>query len=366
VEGVAAAVEGVETEQGVAAVKEVGEETEAEKKQQELEQQLENRIKIYNIVNEKLYPIKHNECLIGDQKVFGGILTLNNDDIPSGELLSRGQVIYISNVKDTQYKVELKLMNNNQDNINETIIMKNITEQILLKTHSKHFKLLYNYYECNNTDVENPLISVSELADGDLYKLLKSSEFLYNVDAVNNLYNLLVQCIVSLGTFNNFGYIHNHAGAVNFFYQTNNDNKEGYYKYKYDSDKTLYIKSCRYNIMLSDFGQSKNSINIQKYKYALCHLRILQEILHTDRIVKNSNDIDKEPYKNFYDNVRSIHEYLRTIYINKSTYNLTDLLEKLYTVVPNDILSQTIVETSSNILNNPVFDMTIKDSNPVT
>ena len=51
---------------------------------------------------------------------------------------------------------------------------------------------------------------------------------------------------------------------------------------------------------------------------------------------------------------------------NKSTYNLTDLLEKLYTVVPNDILSQTIVETSSNILNNPVFDMTIKDSNPVT
>lgn len=103
-----------------------------------------------------------------------------------------------------------------------------------------------------------------------------------------------------------------------------------------------------------------------KYKYALCHLRILQEILHTDRIVKNRNDIDKEPYKNFYDNVRSIHEYLRTIYINNSTYNFTDLLEKLYEVVPNDILSQTIDEKSSNILNKQDFDMTIKDSNPVT
>ena len=31
--------------------------------------------------------------------------------------------------------------------------------------------------------------------------------------------------------------------------------------------------------MLSDFGESKKSINIQKYTYALCHLRILQEIL---------------------------------------------------------------------------------------
>ena len=218
---------------------------------------LENRIDIYNIVNEKLNKIKHNECLnnVKDSKVLGDILTLNK------YVLSEGQAgkVYISKVKDkdTHFEVVLKLMKREQDNINETKIMKNITEQILLKKHSKHFTLFYNSYECKTTYDDSSLISVSELAEGDLDKLLKSSEFFDNVDdAVNNLYNLLVQCIVSLGTFHNFGYIHNDAHDRNFFYQTNNDNKEGYYKYNYENDKTFYIKSCCYNIMLTDFGFS--------------------------------------------------------------------------------------------------------------
>jgi len=330
---------------------------------------LKNRIKIYKIVNKKLVQIEHNECLKDDQKVLGGILTLNNYNIPRGELISRGHVIHISTVKDTQFNVELKLMKNNQDNINETKIMKNITEQILLKKRSKHFKLFYNSYKCDNTDVENPLISVSELAEGDLDKLLKSNEIFNNVDdAVKNLYNLLVQCIVSLGTFHNFGYKHNNALAANFFYQINNDYEEGYYKYKCDSysDKTFYIKSCRYNIMLSDFGKSKKIINIPKYVVLYDIMSILNYFrFNILRIIQNGNYIDIEPYKEFNANVGIIYEYLHTIN-NKSTYNFTDLLEKLYTVVPDDILSQTIPKTSSKILNNQVFDMTIKDINPVT
>ena len=289
------------------------------------------------------------------------------------EMLSKGQQgeVYISEVKDTQFKVALKLMNKNKVNIDETIIMKNITEQILLLKHSKHFTLFHNSYECDKTDDEPRLISVSELAEGDLYTLLTSSGFFDNVNvAVNNLYNLLVQCIVSLGTFHNFGYIHNDAHDRNFFYQTNNDNKEGYYKYNYENDKTFYIKSCRYNIMLSDFGKSKhlqsiNSIiNTEKTKDII---RILEKILSTISM-KYSNVIDKPLYKNlkiFHDKVLSIHNtYL--ININKSTYNFADLLKELYTVVPQDILSETIVETSSsNILNDQVFDMTITDRKPV-
>jgi hypothetical protein len=272
--------------------------------------------------------------------------------------------VYISKVKYTRYNVVLKLMKKNKDNIDETKIMKNITEQILLLKHSKHFTLFYNYYECGKTDVEHPLISVSELADGDLYTLLTSSGFFDNVDvAVNNLYNLLVQCIVSLGTFHNFGYIHNDAHDRNFFYQTNNDNKEGYYKYKYDTNKTFYIKSCKYNLILSDFGQSIHlNINTEKKD------DIKDDII---RILERFNSVILSKYNNDIKNITNtkLHKFINDIstlqkYL-KSTYNFADLLKELYTVVPQDILSQTIPKKSSNILNKQDFDITIKDSKPV-
>lgn len=322
---------------------------------------LENRIDIYNIVNKKLKKIKQNECLKKgkDSNVLGGILTLNK------EMLAQGVAgdVYISKVKDTQYEVLLKLTNKNPNNKNEAKIMKNITEQILFKKKSKHFTLFYNYYECKTTNDKNSLIFVSELADGDLYKLLKNSEFFDNVDdAVNNLYNLLVQCIVSLGTFHNFGYIHCDSHLKNFLYQTNNEYEKGYYKYKYDTDKTLYIKSCCYNIILTDFGFSEltKKTNMAE-RQAEDMIIILQSIIYfyinnKDFSEKIKTDIN---LIKFIKDVSTLKIYLTS---DKSKYNFTDLLEKLYECVPSDILSVTIDEKSSNILNKPVFDMTIKDS----
>jgi hypothetical protein len=321
---------------------------------------LENRIDIYNIVNKKLKKIKHNECLnnVKNSKVLGDILTLNK------YVLSEGQAgkVYISKVKDTHFEVVLKLMKREQDNINETKIMKNITEQILLKKHSKHFTLFYNSYECKTTYDDSSLISVSELAEGDLDKLLKSSEFFDNVDdAVNNLYNLLVQCIVSLGTFHNFGYIHNDSHLKNFLYQTNNDYEEGYYRYKY-KDKTFYIKSCRYNIMLGDFGLSgfTQTANMAE-RQAEDMIIILQSIIYF--YINNKDFSEKiKTDKKFLDFIMNVEDILNYLLTNKSKYNFTDLLNMLCTFVPSDILSLTIDESSSNILNNPDFDMTIKDS----
>jgi len=298
---------------------------------------------------------------VKDSNVLGDILTLNK------EMLSRGVAgkVYISKVKDkdTQFEVVLKLMKREQRNINEAKIMKNITEQILLKKHSKHFTLFYNSYECETTYDDSSLISVSELAEGDLDKLLKSSEFFDNVDdAVKNLYNLLVQCIVSLGTFHNFGYIHNDSHLKNFLYQTNNDYEEGYYRYKYENDKTFYIKSCCYNMMLTDFGFSvlTQTANMAE-RQAEDMIIILESIIY---FFKNNKDFS-EKFKTdinlikFIKNVSTLKKYLKS---DKSKYNFTDLLNELCTFVPSDILSQTIDESSSNILNNPVFDMTIKDS----
>ncbi len=162
------------------------------------------------------------------------------------------------------------------------------------------------------------MISVSELAEGDLDKLLKSSEFFDNVDdAVNNLYNLLVQCIVSLGTFHNFGYIHNDSHLKNFLYQTNNDYEEGYYRYKYkdkyDNDKTFYIKSCCYNIMLTDFGFSvlTQTANMAE-RQAEDMIIILESIIY---FFKNNKDFS-EKFKTDIINVSTLKNILNLINLN--------------------------------------------------
>jgi len=323
---------------------------------------LENRIDIYNIVNKKLKKINIKECLkknSNGKKVLSEILTLSDDILGKGVA---GKV-YISEVKDTQYNVALKLMKKTRDNKNETIIMENITQQILLNKHSKHFTLFYNNYECDTTNDETSLISVSELTEGDLDKLLKSSEFFNNVDdMVNNLYNLLVQCIVSLATFHNFGYIHQDSHLKNFLYQTNDHYEKGYYKYKYDNDTTFYIKSCRYNIMLSDFGFSKlpqtfSTANRQAEDMII----ILQSIIYFYRDNKDFSEKIKPDINliKFIKDVSTLEIYLRDS--DKSKYNFIDLLEKLYDLVPPGILSEEM-PSNYNILNEPVFDMTIKDS----
>jgi predicted unusual protein kinase regulating ubiquinone biosynthesis (AarF/ABC1/UbiB family) len=54
-------------------------------------------------------------------------------------------------------------------------------------------------------------------------------------------------------------YIHRDAHYGNFLYQENNE--IGYYHYIFNG-KNYYLKSCKYNIMIYDFGFA-NEINNQ-------------------------------------------------------------------------------------------------------
>jgi hypothetical protein len=57
-----------------------------------------------------------------------------------------------------------------------------------------------------------------------------------------------------------FGYIHKDAHMGNFLYQNNSEYQEAdnkYYHYDFDGI-SYYLKSCEYNIMIYDFGNSKN------------------------------------------------------------------------------------------------------------
>jgi predicted unusual protein kinase regulating ubiquinone biosynthesis (AarF/ABC1/UbiB family) len=96
------------------------------------------------------------------------------------------------------------------------------------------------------------LVSINELAHGDLKTLVAKRDVAGNM---NLMCNLLFQVFISIGTFQNLvGYVHNDAHYGNFLYQMNNE--KGYYEYEFDGKK-YYLKACGYNMMIYDFGLSK-------------------------------------------------------------------------------------------------------------
>jgi hypothetical protein len=99
-------------------------------------------------------------------------------------------------------------------------------------------------------------VMYTEPANGDLRSLLSKIVTISD----QTIINILIQSILSLGTFHNiFGYIHMDAHMGNFLYQNNSENQEPDKYYHYIFDETpYYLKSCKYNIMIYDFGNSKN------------------------------------------------------------------------------------------------------------
>jgi hypothetical protein len=100
------------------------------------------------------------------------------------------------------------------------------------------------------------LININELADGDLKMLIETRDVVTNTEL---MFNLFIQTFISIATFHNFvGYVHRDAHYGNFLYQHNNE--IGYYHYIFDH-KDYYLKSCKYNVMIYDYGFAKK-INV--------------------------------------------------------------------------------------------------------
>jgi predicted unusual protein kinase regulating ubiquinone biosynthesis (AarF/ABC1/UbiB family) len=150
-----------------------------------------------------------------------------------------------------------------RDNTNEIQIMKNITDEIILKKRSRHFALMYKHAICNKSQYifKNRIICVNELAHGDIRDLIGNDDILKDDEL---MMNLLFQTFISIGTFHNLlNYVHNDTHSGNFLYQTNNE--KGYYEYSFNG-KSYYLKSCAYNIMICDFGLAKDVMNKNKIK----------------------------------------------------------------------------------------------------
>jgi hypothetical protein len=163
----------------------------------------------------------------------------------------------------------------------ETKIMSLITEKLIDTALSKHFVIMYKSILCVKGKIET--VDFNEHFDGDVKMLLKKDDVKGDRDT---LFNIQFQCFISLATFNNMiGYTHTDAHGGNFLYQENKE--EGYYHYSFGG-KSFYLKSCRYNICLYDFGEVIQSIyNYRIYEAMvrmIFEINILRQIFDTDEI----------------------------------------------------------------------------------
>ena len=303
---------------------------------------LEGRIAKYYIITEALNPASFTEsCLenYGEKykikdKDTSVVLELSRKE---GVSTSANSYIFYTNVEHTtaepityNYEIVSKLMipyqkviqvnkndvksieivngtPNNKYNEKEIKLMETITSRIITDKLSRHFLLMYFYSMCNISvpvDELNPynhnrsFVIYTEPANGDVGTLLNDEVFKLDNETILNAF---IQSIIALGTFHNiFGYIHNDCHMGNFLYQENSQHTEDtpqYYQYTFNSDNYL-LKSCKYNMMIYDFGLA--------IKIADIHLsvNIITSII-LDNIKKGI--INKIDYKSAYD--LKVYEY---------------------------------------------------------
>jgi hypothetical protein len=215
---------------------------------------LTNRINKYKIISERLNKLKKDDCLEvkGDGYTIRNIVNLEKK-IGTASVAGAIYLTSIPNVLGT-FPIASKVMGETPANKLETTLMESITKDILLKGYSKHFNIIYKATFCKDKKVKpkERLVNYNELSNGDLKMLTKNRNVLENTD---DFFNIFFQTFISIGTFHNLvGYYHNDAHYGNFLYQLNNE--VGYYHYIHDG-KSFYLKSCPYNIIIFDYGLSK-------------------------------------------------------------------------------------------------------------
>ena len=215
---------------------------------------LSNRVNNYYLLKKKLALLRDNDCL--EKKTFNGengytIRNIINLEKKIGSKSKYG-TIYLTSVPNIigVYPIATKIMKYDNDNISEVRLMTIITNKIILKKLSRHFLIIFGSCTCTKRIAEKlRLISINELANGDLKMLVNNKDLLRDVEL---LMNLLFQTYISIATFQNLvGYVHKDAHYGNFLYQLNNE--MGYYHYVFDG-KDYYLKACKYNIIIFDYG----------------------------------------------------------------------------------------------------------------
>ena len=220
---------------------------------------LNNRVKYYNYLLNYIKNIEKNECIKKyiEDNVTKYTIANKLFLIKKIGTESINAVIYLTVIKNVLggNLLASKITPISKDNYKEINIMKILTDRVISQKKSKHFLMMYKSFVCHNNksgiQVSNNkrLISINELAHGDLKMLMKDRKVIANDELV---YNIFIQTFLSITSFHNLtNYYHNDAHYGNFLYQKNKE--VGYYHYVYKST-SYYLKACEYNIMIYDFG----------------------------------------------------------------------------------------------------------------
>jgi hypothetical protein len=247
---------------------------------------LPERVKFIKQIKQLVKGIKNGDCV--EPKKFGSRDGYSVRDIINLEEVigtpSAYGVIYLTTIKGApkSFKIASKLFEPTTGNKNEVKVMEDTTNNLILTEKSRHFLALYNNTTCRDDKLQKKmrLLSINELAHGDLKGLISKSAVMGNDNLV---YNLLLQVIISIATFQKHTKLyHNDCHFGNFLYQKNIE--KGHYQYRVGVED-YYLPSCDYNMMIYDFGISKKITNdINGGRYVLAdYLRIMNAFI-------NSND----------------------------------------------------------------------------
>jgi len=247
---------------------------------------LDNRVKYYNYLINYIKDIKKNECVnkytednvtkytiadklflikkIGTESVNGVIYLTILKNVLGGNLLAS------------------KITPISKDNYKEINIMKNITDKVISQKKSRHFLMMYKFFVCpkNKLGIQvsnnKRLISINELAHGDLKMLMKDRSVIANDELV---YNIFIQTFLSITSFHNLAkYYHYDAHHGNFLYQKNKE--VGYYHYVF-KNTDYYLKACEYNIMIYDFGYASKFKKKSNKNAMADYMRIINAFMNT-------------------------------------------------------------------------------------
>jgi hypothetical protein len=322
---------------------------------------LKNRIHHYNLIKNRLSLLKDGDCL--EEKTFDGengytIRNIINLEKKMGRQSKYG-TIYLTNIPNLlgTYFIATKVMEYNIGNFREVEIMKRITNEIILKKLSRHFIMIYCSSNCTEGIPDNTklrYISVNELADGDLQMIMDNRDVLEDNDL---MLNLLFQTYISIATFqNNIGYFHNDTHSGNFLFHYNNENIKGYYHYVFN-EKDYYLKCCKYNIIIFDFGRAKDlyfehNISNIHYDYEKILYAFMKKGKGRGSIY---DDLPKNETNNITDNILSeMNNLLYKSYESPLEQHLfSDIIENIFLrYTPKDMF---ITERPSIILNSVPF-----------
>jgi len=320
---------------------------------------IDNRAQYYKYIYSKIAKVKQISCLkskkfIKKKKIYEGYTiddTINlQKQIGSN---SKYGAIYITSIDKAvgKYPIASKLMEINRSNSVEKCLNEHITTKIMKKKLSRHFIFTYRTFICNNISSNVPpiiknlnyFVNLNELAHGDLKQLCKNKTYVVDDSLV---YNVFIQVMLSIMSFQSIGYTHGDCHYGNFLYQRNIE--QGYYFYKIN-DINYYLKSCKYTMLIFDFGFAKSidKSNILTNKVIDDYMRIIHAFANKKILSKSWSHYPNYPSDNvslytthLLNKLNSISKALLTNK-NKTNKNLNNLI--------NDMIIPHLITTPNNI-----------------